>query len=148
MLIAEVSKRYDITEDTLRYYERVGLIPSVPRTPGGIRNYTDIDCGWVEFIKCMRGAGMPVDVLVKYVSLFQEGDATAKARKAILIEQRDKLIERIKDLQNTLERLDFKIEGYERAVRPAEKKLMESNIKPGSVNAFTCINQASEKPKL
>jgi MerR family transcriptional regulator, aldehyde-responsive regulator len=126
MMIAEVSKKYDISDDALRYYERVGLIPCVTRTSGGVRNYTDSDCGWVEFIKCMRSAGMPVEVLVKYVSMFQEGDATAEARKSLLIEQRDKLIERIKDMQNVLERLNCKIENYEKAVMPTEKKLNKS----------------------
>lgn len=55
MTIAEVSKKFDISADTLRYYERIGLLPPVRRTSGGIRDYTQEDCNWVEFIKCMRG---------------------------------------------------------------------------------------------
>lgn len=125
-MIAEVSKKYGLSEDTLRYYERVGLIPCVPRTSGGIRDYSDADCGWVEFIKCMRGAGMPIEILVKYVAMFQEGDSTAEARKALLIEQRERLVERIKDLQKVVERLNYKIESYELAIMPAEKKLTKS----------------------
>ena len=57
MTIAEVSKKYDITPETLRYYERVGMIPPVHRTPSGLRDYTEADCGWVELAKCMRSAG-------------------------------------------------------------------------------------------
>ena len=60
MNIAEVSKKYDLTQDTLRYYERVGLLPRVNRTSSGIRDYTEEDCRWVEFIKCMRQAGLPI----------------------------------------------------------------------------------------
>ena len=54
MTIAEVSKKYDITADTLRYYERIGLIPPVPRTKSGIRDYDDVSCGWIELMICMR----------------------------------------------------------------------------------------------
>lgn len=123
MTIAEVSKKFNLTADTLRYYERIGLIPSVNRTSGGIRNYTEEDCRWVEFIKCMRSAGLPVDVLIEYVHLFQQGDSTAEARKLLLIEQRRVMAEKMEEIRKTLERLDIKIERYEKAVVPAENEL-------------------------
>ena len=74
MMIAEVSEKYCIPADTLRYYERIGLIPRVHRNKSGMRDYTEEDCKWVEFIKCMRGAGLPIEVLIEYVALFQQGD--------------------------------------------------------------------------
>ncbi|MEG0375168.1 MAG: MerR family transcriptional regulator [Raoultibacter sp.] len=114
MLIAEVSKTYDISADTLRYYERVGLIPAVNRRDNGIRDYNEGDLNWVEFIKCMRSAGVQVEALIDYVGLYQQGDDTAAARKDILIEQRAQLVERMEDMQTTLERLDYKIENYDR----------------------------------
>ena len=58
MTIAEVCKKYDVSQDTVRYYERIGLIPSIPRTESGIRNFDETSCRWIEFIKCMRNAGM------------------------------------------------------------------------------------------
>ncbi len=70
MLIAEVSKKYDIAADTLRYYERIGLIPPVNRNSSGRRDYTEEDCNWVYFIKCMRSAGLSIEVLVEYVTMF------------------------------------------------------------------------------
>ena len=76
MTITEVSKKYALSADTLRYYERIGLVPPVHRTSGGIRDYTDEDCNWVGFIKCMRGAGLPIEVLIDYVALFAQGDST------------------------------------------------------------------------
>lgn len=88
MLIAEVSEKYDLSADTLRYYERIGLIPHVHRNKSGIRDYTEDDCRWVEFIKCMRAAGLPIEVLIDYVAMFQQGDSTIAERKALLIEQR------------------------------------------------------------
>lgn len=126
MTIAEVSKKFDISQDTLRYYERIGLIPRVNRNKSGIRDYAEEDCRWIEFIKCMRSAGVQVEALIEYVMLFQQGDATIEARKQILIEQREQLLSRIEEMQKALERLNFKIEEYETKVVPAENKLKRS----------------------
>ncbi len=131
MTIAEVSKKYDISADTLRYYERIGLIPPVNRSRSGIRDYTEEDCRWVEFAKCMRGAGLQVEALIEYVALFQQGDETVPARKQLLIEQRDQLNERINLLQQTLERLNRKIDGYEQIILPVEQQLRRSRQENG-----------------
>lgn len=124
MLIAEVSKKYDISADTLRYYERVGLIPAVNRRDNGIRDYDEADLGWVEFIKCMRAAGIQVEALIEYVALYQQGDETNEARKEILVEQRAQLVKRMEDMKVSLERLDYKIDNYDRVMRtgPGETK--------------------------
>ena len=116
MMIAEVSKKYELSADTLRYYERIGLIPEVNRNKSGIRDYTEEDCRWVEFIKCMRNAGLPIEVLIEYVTLFQKGDETIQARKELLTEQRKQLIEKMEDMKKTMERLDYKIERYEKGI--------------------------------
>lgn len=126
MMIAEVCEKFDLSQDTLRYYERIGLLPHVNRNKNGIRNFTDEDCRWVEFIKCMRSAGLPIEVLIEYVTLFQQGDETAEARKELLIEQRKQLMIRMEDMKKTLERLDGKIARYEQAVVGAEKALRRS----------------------
>ncbi|MTV48307.1 MerR family transcriptional regulator [Heliobacillus mobilis] len=123
MTITEVSEKLDISQDTLRYYERIGLIPPVNRNKNGIRDYTEEDCKWVEFIKCMRSAGLPIEVLIEYVALFQQGDETIEARKELFIEQRKQLITRIEDMKKTLERLDYKIAVYEQAIVKKEKEL-------------------------
>lgn len=113
MTITEVSQKYGLSQDTLRYYERVGLIPRVNRKPNGIRDYNEHDCAWVEFIRCMRSAGLPIEILIEYVALFQEGDSTKAARKELLIEQRNQLAQRIEEMQSTLERLNYKIANYD-----------------------------------
>ena len=64
MTIAEASKKYDISADTLRYYERIGLIPPVPRTKSGIRDYDEASCGWIQLMKCMRKAGVQIEALI------------------------------------------------------------------------------------
>jgi DNA-binding transcriptional MerR regulator len=121
MMIAEVSEKFDISQDTLRYYERIGLIPHVNRNKSGIRDYTKEDCTWVEFIKCMRNAGLPIEVLIEYVTLFQQGAGTIEIRKELLIEQRKLFIERMEEMKKTLERLDYKIARYEQLVIEKEK---------------------------
>lgn len=124
MTITEVSKMSNISADTLRYYERIGLIPAVNRTPGGIRNYTEEDCKWIEYAKCMRNSGVQVEALIEYVELFQKGDSTTAARKQILIDQRDILLEKTLEMQKTLERLNSKIERYEETLLKAENNLI------------------------
>jgi MerR family transcriptional regulator, aldehyde-responsive regulator len=125
MKIAEVSGQYGISTDTLRYYERVGLIPTVNRTESGIRDYNELDLRRVEFIKCMRSAGLPVEVLIEYVALVQQGDKTIEARKEILKDQREQLVSRMKEMQKTLDILDHKIEVYEKAVLKKEKAMIQ-----------------------
>ena len=124
MKIAEVSEQYGISTDTLRYYERVGLIPSVNRNESGIRDYNELDLRRVDFIKCMRSAGLPIEVLIEYVALVQQGDGTIETRKEILIEQRELLAARMKEMQKTLDILDHKIEVYENAVLKKEKQMI------------------------
>jgi MerR family transcriptional regulator, aldehyde-responsive regulator len=126
MKIAEVSECYGLSLDTLRYYERVGLIPPVNRNESGIRDYNELDLRRVEFIKCMRSAGLPVEVLIDYVALVQQGDKTIEARKEILIEQRQLLMDRMSEMQKTLDILNYKIEVYEKAVLKKEKQIVQA----------------------
>ncbi|MDF2530976.1 MAG: transcriptional regulator [Clostridia bacterium] len=123
MLIAEVHAKYDLSADTLRYYERIGLIPEVHRNKSGIRDYTEENCRWVEFIKCMRAAGLPIEVLIDYVAMFQQGDSTIAERKELLIEQRKKLVEKLEAMQETINHLDYKIKRYDDLVIKKENQL-------------------------
>lgn len=117
MTIAEVSRKYELTQDTLRYYEKVGMIPSVSRTKGGIRDYHEEDCAWIELAKCMRNAGFLFEMMVEYVRLHQIGDSTLYDRMMLLSKQRDILLEQQKQIGITLERLNFKISRYDTALK-------------------------------
>lgn len=117
MTIKEVSEKYDISQDTLRYYERVGMIPPVTRTVSGIRDYQEEDINWVELAKCMRSAGLPVEAMIEYVRLVQEGDSTLAARLQLLTDQKELLLEQKNKIDTTLERLNYKISRYEIAVK-------------------------------
>jgi len=125
MKISEVSEQYDISSDTLRYYERIGLLPPVNRSESGIRDYNELDARRVEFIKCMRSAGLPIEVLIEYMELVQQGDQTIEARKEILIEQRDLLAARMEEMQKTLDRLNYKIDVYEKALLKKEQEMVQ-----------------------
>lgn len=124
MTISEVSEKFGLSADTLRYYERIGLIPKVRRSKSGIRDYSEEDCRWVEFAKCMRSAGLQIEVLIEYLALFQGGDETAQARKDLLIDQREQLAARISEMQATMERLNMKIENYDKILKPKEDAMM------------------------
>lgn len=123
MRIAEVSKAYDISADTLRYYERVGLLPPVQRTKSGVRDYSEADCARIQFIKCLRGANVSIEALVEYMQLLDQGDATIAARKALLEEQRDLVQARIDEMQAGLDRLNYKIDHYDSLMREAEQRI-------------------------
>lgn len=112
MRIAEVAQTYQITPDTLRYYERIGLLPRIHRNASGIRDYSESDCGRIEFIKCMRSANVSIEALQEYMRLLDQGDETIAERKAILEQQRDLAEARIAEMQTGLDRLNHKIENY------------------------------------
>ncbi len=116
LTIKQVSEKYEIAPETLRYYEKAGVIPPVTRTAGGRRNYSEEDIGWVEHAKCMRAAGLPIEALAKYLKLYKEGDATFKDRLDLLVKQRDALLAQKKQLETTLEKLNYKISKYGKAL--------------------------------
>lgn len=125
MTIAEVSKKYDLTPDTLRYYEKIGLILAVPRTKNGIRNYDKETCKRIEFIKCMRNAGVEIEVLIEYITLFEKGKSTVEARKQLLEKQREKLLEKQKRINETINRLNYKIKLYNEIMEGKRKDFTE-----------------------
>lgn len=123
MTISEVSKKCNIPADTLRYYEKAGLISYIDRTDGGIRNYTEQDCVQIEFIKCMRSAGLSIEVLKKYFDLFSKGKRTLKTRRDLLVMEREKLKKHLTELEETIKRLDYKISVYDKALKSKSKEL-------------------------
>lgn len=117
MTINEVSKKYNVSPDTLRYYERIGVIPEVHRNSSGIRDYTDNDLRWVELALCMRNAGLSIETLVEYQRLFKQGDDTIKARLDLLNEQMEILENQKKQIEETMDRLSYKISRYQNALK-------------------------------
>lgn len=122
MTIKEVSEKYGISQDTLRYYERSGIIPPVSRTASGIRDYQHSDLGWVELSLCLRNAGVSVQAIAEYVRLALEGDGTIADRLNILRGERESLYEQKTQLSAALDRLDYKIALYEKKLRNLNKE--------------------------
>jgi DNA-binding transcriptional MerR regulator len=121
MTISEASKQYGVSEDTLRYYEKIGLVTS-HRRPSGIRTYEEDDIARLEFVKCMRSAGMEIESLKRYMELLKKGDSTILERKQLLIEERAKLQEKKNAIETSLKRLDYKIENYEKLFSKGKKQ--------------------------
>lgn len=117
MTIKEVSEKYGISQDTLRYYERVQVIPAVTRTSGGIRDYQEEDLKWVELAVCMRNAGLPIESLIEYQKLFQAGDETIPARLELLQSQMKILKKQKEQIEEMMGRLSYKIDRYEEAMK-------------------------------
>lgn len=123
MKISEVSQQSGLTIDTLRYYEKVGLLPPIERTGGGIRDYSTSDVKRIDFIKCMRTAGLSIDTLIEYFALVEAGDDTVEARKEILQNQRSQLMVKLAEMEETLSLLNHKIRVYENVLLQKEKQL-------------------------
>ena len=117
MTIKQVCDRYGLTPDTLRYYEKIGVIPQVRRSASGIRDYGTEDIGWVENAVCMRNAGVPVERIAEYVKLFQAGDSTFVARRDLLSQVLEELKAQRAQLDETIAQLSYKVGRYEVAVQ-------------------------------
>lgn len=97
MTIKEVSERFGVSTDTLRYYERIGLIPQIARTAGGIRDYTESDISWVEHTICMRNAGVPIEALIEYIRFrwemphLKQGVSFSRSNTSSLMSRKNRL---------------------------------------------------------
>ena len=116
MTIKDVCEKFGITADTLRYYEKVGAIPKVGRSQGGIREYDDEALNWVHNAVCLRKAGVSVEAIAEYVRLFNMGDETIKDRLALLVSEREELGKQLAELTEAVELLDWKISRFRKAV--------------------------------
>ena len=114
MKISEVSEITDISTHTLRYYEKVGLIYPIQKGKGGIREYTEQDVSRLKFIKCMRGADVPIESLKVYIDLYDEGDHTYEERMSILKSEYENMLQKQKDVEAGVEYLKHKIEILEK----------------------------------
>ena len=125
MNIKKVSDLTGVSADTIRYYERIGLIPPVTRNQSGIRDFTEREIGLLEFVRCFRKAGVSVEALIDYVTLLEEGEGTEEARLAILKEQAENLDARLEELRVACERLAYKIDNYQEVISQREKELFD-----------------------
>lgn len=117
MTIKQICEQYGLTADTLRYYEKIGVIPPVHRSASGIRNYTPEDIGWIENAVCMRSAGVPVESIIQYVQLYQNGSDTIAMRRDLLSHVLEDLKEQRRQLDAAIDRLSYKVSRYDIAMQ-------------------------------
>lgn len=126
MTIKEAAQRTGISIDNLRYYERIGLIPEVPRTESGIRNYDEMSISWIEFAMRFKKAGVSLEAIREYIQLALQGLSTKEARLEILLETKAELEKKMHDMQETLDVVKYKIDTYEQKCEPITNELIAS----------------------
>jgi Predicted transcriptional regulators len=126
MTIKEAAKITGISIDNLRYYERIGLVPEVPRTESGIRNYDEMAISWIEFAMRFKKAGVSLEAIREYIQLALQGLSTKDARLEILLETKAELEKKLKDIQDTLDVVNYKIDTYEQKCEPVTNELIAS----------------------
>ena len=121
MTISEVAKLYDMPVDTIRYYEKIQLMDPVKKDDRGRRDYQEKDLRRLRFLKLMRSSGVSIDRIKEYVGLFNIGEDTLPERKQILIDQRQDMYNKIMELQNVLEELDYNIDHFDETLAMWER---------------------------
>lgn len=109
---AEMASRCEISIDTLRYYEREGLLESIERTSGGQRRYTEDDVAWVQILRCLRTTALPIREMKRFAELVRQGDSAIAERSHLLIEHRADVVAQISALHEALDTIDHKIAAY------------------------------------
>ncbi|MFJ9788270.1 MULTISPECIES: MerR family transcriptional regulator [Streptomyces] len=110
--ISEVEARTGLSQHTLRWYERIGLMRQVDRSHSGQRRFSDGDLQWLAFVGKLRTTGMSVADMVRYAELVREGEHTVDQRRELLERTRNEVRARISELNDALAVLDFKIDLY------------------------------------
>ena len=124
MTIREIAAKTNMSTDTLRYYERIGLLPPVPRNAAGIRNYDKYFVNFINFIKKLKASGMSLEHIIDYIRLAEMGDATIQERKKLLAEARETLLDKINSLQLVAELADYQLRNYENLLQPETYALL------------------------
>lgn len=124
MTIREIAAKTNLSTDTLRYYERIGLLPPVPRNAAGIRNYDEYFVNFINFIKKLKASGMSLEHIIDYIRLAEMGDATIQERKKLLAEARETLLDKINSLQLVAELADYQLRNYENLLQPETYALL------------------------
>lgn len=114
LTIGEASEALGMTPHTLRYYEKAGLLPTIPRTDGGLRRYRNEDVSLLRFLARLRLTGMPIRHVRRYSELVRQGETTMEERRRMLVQHKKEVQKQIRQLQKNLEVLNLKIELYEK----------------------------------
>ena len=133
MTIREIAAKTNMSTDTLRYYERIGLLPPVPRNAAGIRTYDEYFIKFINFIKKLKASGMSLEHIIDYIRLAELGDATLQERKRLLAEAREMLSEKIHDLRLAVQEADYQLNNYENLLQSETYALVRSKAVPAAI---------------
>ena len=114
--IQRAAEETGLSADTLRYYERIGILPGIGRSESGHRRFTDDDMGWIKLVQFLRATGMPLEDLHRYAELVQEGEHTAAERLSLLEAHKRRIEVELAELTLALDLVDKKIAGYTQLV--------------------------------
>ncbi|HIX84335.1 MAG TPA: MerR family transcriptional regulator [Candidatus Megamonas gallistercoris] len=124
MTIKEISEKTDVSADTLRYYERIGLLPAVPRRPNGIREYDEFFIHWIAFIQDLKSLGMSLEAILDYIKLAKLGDISKEERKQIIMEVQNTLLDKIRILHTMVKKNNYHLEHYDDVLLPKTNELI------------------------
>lgn len=125
--VGETAKMMNLPTSTLRYYDKIGLLPFVKRTESGIRMFQDEDMEWLGIIECLKKTGMQLTEIREYINMAMLGDETIDARLQMFLRRKRETEQQIKELQETLETIDYKIWFYETAKKKAPQRALPAN---------------------
>ncbi len=114
--IGQVAQKMGLTPHTLRYYEKEGLLPFVRKSSSGLRVFSDEDIDWLVIIECLKGTGMQLKDIRQYIDWCRQGDETLGARLEMFKRQKAKVEEQMAQLQQYMEKINYKIAYYTEAV--------------------------------
>lgn len=120
--IREVCEKTGLTAHTLRYYEKEKLLPSVDRSAGGFRQYSDEDMEKLAMICCLKNTGMSLQEIAQFMALAREGDSTLQARCEMLKKHRESVLERMKEMQRYLDKVTRKYDFYSKRLKEYEQQ--------------------------
>lgn len=124
--VGEIAKKMNVAPSTLRYYDKEGLLPFVKRSEGGIRVFSDKDFAYLSIIHCMKQTGMSIKGIKRFIDLVSKGDDSIHERLELFQNQREVVLSQIKELQKTLDILDYKCWYYETAMETGSTSYVDT----------------------
>jgi Predicted transcriptional regulators len=130
--IGETARRIGVNPSTLRYYDKEGLLPSVQRSSGGVRVFTENDFTWLRLIGCLKATGLPIKEIRQYIVWLQQGESTLVQRRDMFYKQKSAVEEQMAELQRALDAVTYKCWLYDKAVEAGSEEVIQ-NIDPADI---------------
>lgn len=127
MKIGEVAKITGLSQHTLRFYDKSGLLPKIAKTRGGVRDFDQRDLNTLAMIECLKKTGMPLVDIKQFINWCAQGDKTIKQRHEMFTERRHAVEKQLIEIQKTLKIVEFKEKYYAKALRAGTLAIYDKN---------------------